>query len=321
MSADPPRGPSVFPRALAIAFGLALLLTLVSAYLVVTGPGNKGLLILIVPFVIAAFFLALLLPCWLFLNRAARLRDSTRPGLVQVQMAGSVLLGIAAVYPILAFVAPHTFLPRKPYVPLVKHAPEADFTAPWGGRMIALDIVAVPALNRRAQRLWVAETELTRGENARILGTREGPEDGFPLTALSRTQLDSLLAAMNAAPRPPATPPGRFRLPEHGEAMAYAESRTIVDYVRCESQVRAVGELSPDEFGLRGVLDNASEIVVVPTWAGPPLCAMPGGVEPFCGGKGPSATRGTRIAACDDRDADIMWKHPAVGMRVVYSSP
>ena len=323
MSADPPRGPGLFRRTLRWALLGAIVLTLFTAAFFKTGQWGPIMLALFMPPAFIAYFLALLLPVGLFIDATLRLRETTRRGMAKLQMAGAVLLGGALVFPILAFLLPEIFSSDKPRGPDLRRVTEADFTAPWGGRMIALDIAALPSVNRRAQRLWVAETALTRGEAARLLATEAGADAALPLTALSRERLDALLAAMNAAPHPAQEPAAaRFRVPEFHEALAYMDTRRAGTYrARCEPQLAEAAQLPADEFALRGNLDNAAEIVHMAQntrdWAGPPFCALEGGVEPYCGVRA-RTLRAWRVVACEDRGTDALWNHPAVGLRVVY---
>ena len=45
-------------------------------------------------------------------------------------------------------------------------------------------------------------------------------------------------------------------------------------------------------------------------------------MEPFCGRErvdGGSRYKSVGLSACDDRNPDKVWSHPAVGVRVVFS--
>ena len=72
---------------------------------------------------------------------------------------------------------------------------------------------------------------------------------------------------------------------KYDAVMAYTREQMVaLSRTACASSVDAVSAHSPDELGLRGTLDNASGIVVVQGWPGSPVCALHGGVEPFCAG-------------------------------------
>jgi len=311
--------PTAIRRAARASLWIALALAAWTAYLLMSDPAAKFaiLILLFVPPMFAAYYVAALLPAWLAfkVSQASRRQALTSPAVAVIAAAGLV-----APFLIFHLFVPHYFKPeyRAAGIELV---PAADFVAPWGSRMVALQIPARMVPDQPAHTLWVAETELTRSEYARLVGKPVEGDPQLPMTSLSREQLEAVLGAMNRAAA------GRYRLPTLIEMRLYAGDWWINRYpkwlFRCQSSLAAVEAQPANGLGLRGTVDNAAELVSLQLAERTLYCVTQGGVEPFCGRErvdGGSRYKSVGLSACEDRNADRMWSQPGVGLRVVFSA-
>jgi hypothetical protein len=206
-----------------------------------------------------------------------------------------------------------------------RHDEARDFIAPWGGMMIAVSYGFPPhresALAGRV--LWVAETELTRAEHARLLGAPAGEQPSLPVTGLDAASIEDVVARANRAPGQRPTG-GLFRLPTEYEAMTYSGDWWITNYpksvYRCSDKLEGVADAGSNGLGLRGTTGNAAEIVTSRSpGASYSFCAMLGGVPPYCGSDSKSPKGNVKrvgIATCGE---ERVFGHPMVGLRLVYS--
>jgi len=285
------------------------------------GGGTWAILVVIILAFIWAGLWALLLPVFLLAAAARRRRRAAQPW--RGHAAGSAAASLAALAVMAGafhFVLPGYF--RPPYEEFhARHDPARDFTTSWGARMIAIDIAAEPALGWPARTLWVAETELTRGQYARLMGAAASGDAQLPYTSASRADVGSILLAMNGASRPAGVAEGKFRLPEFMEATAYSGNRWInrhpKSWYSCESALQPAASFAPNGVGLRGTVENAGELVVMDR-QGLPMshCAMQGGVGAVCGRDG---GKSVFLVGCDDRSEEKVWSSPLIGLRVVYA--
>jgi hypothetical protein len=304
-------------RAARASLWIAAALTAWTAYLVMSDPGAKFavLALLLVPPMFAAYYLAALAPSWLGFWLLAR---SWRPLPSGAALAVIAAAGLVAPFFVFSLFVPHYL--RPPYRgENIELAPAADFVAPWGGRMVALQIPAHELLKRPASVLWVAETELTRGEYARLVGRPVDGDPRLPMTSLSREQVEAVLRASNTAAKD-----GRYRLPTYLETRLYSGDWWINRYpkhfFRCQSKLEPVGAQAANGLGLRGTVDNAAELVFWQLAGRGLYCVTEGGVDPHCGYeyREGSFHRSVGLSACEDRKGDKVWKHPGVGIRVVF---
>jgi len=312
---------SAIRRAVRASLWLALAFTALTVYLTITEPGVMWAMAVLIsiPPMFAAYFAAALPPAWLAFKLDGRWRQGRWRAAVPFALAGVVALGMTVPFSIFQFCVPHYFTPvyRAAHVERVA---SADFVAPWGARMIALEIPAQALLKQRARILWVAEIELARSEYARLMGKPVEGDPQLPMTSLSREQLEAVLQAMNRAAA------GRYRLPTTEEMRLYSGDWWINRYpkwlFRCRSNLGAVDAQPANGLGLRGTVDNAAQLVSSQPAERTTYCVSQGSVEPFCGRErvdGGSRYKSVGLSACDDRSPDKVWSHPAVGVRVVFS--
>lgn len=308
---------SAIRRAVRASLWIALALAGCTAYLLMSDPAAKFAMLglLLVPPIFAAYYVAALVPSWL----AFKVVEASRwPALTGLAVAIIAAAGVVAPFFIFSLVVPHYF--RAEYRAAgIELAPAADFVAPWGSHMIALQIPAGTQTDQPAHTLWVAETELTRSEYARLMGKPVEGDPQLPMTSLSREHLETVLRTMNQAAA------GRYRLPTLVEMRLYAGGWWINRYPKplflCQSKLEPADTRSPNGLGLRGTVDNAAEFVLV-DYGRQAYCVTHGGLEPHCARS--RSDEGWRykmvgLTACDDRNADRVWQHPGVGLRVVFA--
>lgn len=304
----------------------AALATLWIFYMHASAPGDHsfiGFVIAMLPFLWAALTVAFVPGFWvgqLALQRARRGRRSfALIALASLAAAAGVACTLFALQLAVGYFTP-------PYEGFkARREPSQDFTAPWGGRMLAVPYDSgEPPVSRRT--IWVAETQLTRGEYSRMVGKAKAGDAALPVTGLTAAEIEEMVEGANRQAAASTAPPnGRFRLPTILEYSAYSGDWWINRYPksihRCASGLSDAASRPANGIGVRGTTDNAAEIVTVQydPRRHAEHCATQGGVEPHCAREDGKKTAGIRY--CSDRDAGKVFGDPLVGVRLVYSLP
>jgi hypothetical protein len=292
-------------------------------------PGDRsyiGFLFVLLALVWAALSVALLPAFWMSLSALQR-RALGEPSIGLT--AGAFLVAVACMACFLyafALVVPDYVHP--PYARNnARHDASRDFLAPWGGRMIAVTY-GPGHLRLSGVTLWIAETELTRGEYGRIVGRAMAGDAALPVTALAAVQVGEIVERANREATGSAkSPKGRFRLPTSHEAHAYSGDWWISAYpksvYRCESELSAAASRPENGLGIRGTADNAAEIVLADVDPlQPHHCATLGGVQPHCSAGRSGEWRDKKyliVRYCTGGDVNKVFGDPLVGVRLVYA--